>query len=67
MFWLNFSYTEKKAELPKIKLENVSVLHQIKQIHAFRKSITDNFLSFDKIMKIWNPKNTIICSNLRQK
>ena len=30
--------------------------HKMKQIQSFRKKITGNFLSFDKIMKIWNPK-----------
>ena len=57
----------KEVKLPKIKCKNVFVHHKIKQIQAFKKLITENFISFDKIMKIWNPKNIIICFKLRQK
>ena len=54
----------KEVKLPNIKCKNVFGHHKIKQIQAFKKLITENFISFDKIMKIWNPKNTTICFKL---
>ena len=57
----------RRDKITKNKVTKCLCVSQNQNIQAIGKYIAENFLSFDKIMKIWNPKNTTICFKLEVK